>query len=417
MPLVCVQWPRFGPYHLARLRAAHHLFAEHSVEVVGVETAGNDLTYDWRVERGEEPFRRVQVFPDREFEAIPPAEMHVGVTAALDRLDPDAVAIISYSTPDARAALAWCRRRRRTAVLMAATKADDAPRVAWREHVKRRLVSQFDAALVGGTPQRRYLEALGFSPERIFQPYNVVDNAFFASGAEEARRASERWRSLPGLEANTPFFLASNRFLRPKNLDGLLQAYRRYREAAPRPWRLLLLGDGPERPGLEAIVREYGIEGVVFCGFRQVEELPAYYGLAAAFVHPALKETWGLVVNEAMAAGLPVLVSARAGCARDLVQDGQNGYLLDPRDEAALAGLMTRMASMPEGERAAMGRRSREIVDAWSPACFAKGLWRAVEAGKGAADRPLAPLPGALLWALRRTARTVNAFHTVDDAA
>jgi glycosyltransferase involved in cell wall biosynthesis len=414
MKRVCIQWPRFGPYHLARLRATHRLFQERGVEVVGLETAGNDATYAWDVEQDEEPFRRVQVFPNRVFETIPPAEVHDAVTATLDRLDPDAVAIVSYSFPDARACLTWCRRRRRVAVLMSATKENDAERVGWRERIKALLVRQYDAALVGGTPQRAYLEKLGFPAERIFQPYNAVDNDFFYAGAEAARREPKGVAHLPGLEQGGPFFLASGRFLAIKNLDRLLLAYNSYRSRVPTPWPLLLLGDGPERPHLEQRIRHEHIEGVTLCGFQQREALPAYYGLAGAFVHPTLKDTWGLVVNEAMAAGLPVLVSERAGCAGDLVEEGTNGFTFDPDDTAVLTTLLEQVAA-PSTDRETLGTRAREIVAAWSPERFAEGLWAAVWAGDDRPRRVPDFLPRAVLWGLRHAARRTTAFHSVQD--
>ena len=410
-----MQWPRFGPYHLARLAAAHRYFAAHGAEVVGMETAGQDATYAWRVEAGETPFRRAQIFPTARFEDLPPALVHDGVTKMLDRLAPDAVAINSYSLPDARACLVWCRRHRRTAIVMTDSKADDAPRTAWRERLKSLLVRQFDAALLAGTPQREYFHDLGFPDDAVFLGYDAVDNDFFREGADDARADPGRGAGLPGLGDARPFFLASGRFLRRKNFDGLLRAYARHRAEAGTPWRIVLLGDGPERARLEALVRDDGIEGVTFAGFRQIEELPVYYGQAGAFVHPAHNDQWGLVVNEAMAAGLPVLVSERAGCAQDLVHDGKNGFRFDPADPAALARLLARLAA-PETNRAAMGRRSREIIARWSPERFAEGLHRAAEAGRARARRGLHPAAAALLHALRLTARSTDSFHTVRDA-
>ncbi|MDX1419150.1 MAG: glycosyltransferase family 4 protein [Rubricoccaceae bacterium] len=417
MNRICIQWPRFGPYHLARLRAAHAHVAERGVEVVGFETAGDDALYEWRVERDREPFRREQVFPGRVFEDIPPAEMHAGVVAALDRLDPDAVGIMSYGYPDARAALAWCRRHRRVAVIMMETKADDAERVGWRERVKALIVAQFDAALVGGTPQRAYMEQLGFPPDLIFTTYNAVDNAYFREGAAAARATPDAFQHLPGLGSDEPFFLASNRFLPRKNLDRLLRGYGRYRAmaeaAGERPWRLLMLGDGRLRPELERIVRDEAIEGVEFCGFQQIDVLPAYYASAGAFVHSALVDQWGLVVNEAMAAGLPVVVSTGTGCSYDLVRDGENGYRFDPEDVEGLAGCLARVAA-PDADRAAMGRRSAEIVEGWAPAAFGRGLWEAVQAGQARADRPANPLAQALLTGINRASRDITAFHSVE---
>ena len=413
MNRVCVHWPRFGPYHLARLEAAHRHFTRQGVELIGLETAGQDATYAWRVEAGPTSFHREQVFPDQTFETILPSEMHDGVTRALDRLLPDAVAITSYSFPDARASLAWCRRERRTAVLMSASREEDAPRIGWRERFKSLLVRQYDAALVGGTTHRAYLETLGFPKNRIFSGYNAVDNAYFRQGAEAARADPAAYHYLPGLDVQAPFFLTVNRLLAIKNLDGLLLAYARYRRRTSGcPWRLVLLGDGPERPRLGTLVEWEQIGDVVFAGFQQVDVLPAYYGLAGAFVHPTYKDTWALVVNEAMAAGLPVLVSTGAGCAQDLVRDGENGYRFDPRDTEDLADKMHRLAT--SADLARMGQRSQEVIAAWSPQRFAEELWQAVQAGRPHADRPLSPAVAAALWALRKTARSADAFHTVE---
>ena len=129
------------------------------------------------------------------------------------------------------------------------------------------------------------------------------------------------------------YFLASARFIEKKNLSGLLHAYAAYRRATPDdPWSLVVLGDGELRPELERLRGELGLDDVVsFPGYRSYQELPAYYGLASCFVHASTTEQWGLVVNEAMAAGLPVLVSNRCGCAANLVQEdgvqeGGNGF-------------------------------------------------------------------------------------------
>jgi glycosyltransferase involved in cell wall biosynthesis len=127
-------------------------------------------------------------------------------------------------------------------------------------------------------------------------------------------------------------------------------------------------------------VRELGLAGAVrLPGFIQYEALPSYYGLAGAFVHASTSEQWGLVVNEAMASGLPVLVSERCGCAPDLVEDGINGSTFDPHDVEELAGLMQRVAAMTDQRRLAMGRAGQRIVADWGPERFADGLMRAVQ--------------------------------------
>jgi 1,2-diacylglycerol 3-alpha-glucosyltransferase len=414
MRKLCVQWPRLGPYHLARLRAAYTYLNPQGVEVVALETAGRDALYAWEIQTAPEPFSREQVFPERVFEAIPPAEVEAGIAAALDRISPEAVAINSYSLPDARAALRWCRLNHRVAVLMTDSKEDDAPRVWWRERVKRLLVSQYDAAFVGGTPQRRYLEKLGLPAEVVFTGANAVDNAYFDEVANRLQSGGHSPPDLPGLHSTTPYFLAVNRLLPLKNLDRLLLAYARYRTSTSNPWRLLLVGDGPDRARLEKLVGEEEIAGVTFCGFHQRDALAVYYALAGAFVHPTLKDTWGLVVNEAMAAGLPVLVSERAGCAEDLVEEGLNGFTFDPERPERLTELMA-LLTAPGTNLDAMGRHARIVSDRFSPERFAYQLWNAVQAGKARADRSLHPTAQALLWTIRTLARRSDSFHSTPE--
>ena len=399
---VCVHWPRLGPYHVARLAAAAERLARESVTLTALETSVQDETYAWDAESGGHGFARA-VAMDRAAESAPPRRTRRAVAAALDRLDPDAVAITSYSTPDAQAALRWCRRHRRTAVVLFDSRAADASRQRWREAVKRTLVRQYDAALVAGAPQAHYLASLGMPPDRTFRPVDVVDNAHFARGAERARASGD-------LPHPGPYLLSVNRLLPRKNVDGLLRAYRQYRERAQAdgqaPWPLVLLGDGPERDRLAALAGD----GVVWGGFQQIEALPAWYGGAGVYVHPAHADPWGLVVNEAMAAGLPVLVSSGAGCAPDLV--GGNGRTFDPDDVAALAALLTWVTS-DDADRAAMGARSRQRIAAYTPETFADGLWDAVQAGRAYADRPLSLPARSVLGLLSLLSRRHRAFHTV----
>lgn len=410
---VCVHFPRFGPLHLNRMRAAHEVLGREGIEAVALEIASNDGVYDWREERGPTPYRRVTLFPSQSYDDLAPRAMYRAVTEALDRLDPDAVDIHSYSMPDAMACLAWCRRNRRVAVCMAESRAEDAPRVGWREALKRVLVSQFDAAQTSGTLSARYAEALGLPPSRTFAGYSVVDNAFFAERAAAVRRDPAAARTLPGLADDTPFFFASARFIERKDLPTLLRAYGLYRRRAAAPWRLVLLGDGALRPALEGLLREERIGGVTLAGWQQIEALPAYYGLASAFVHTAVVDQWGLVVNEAMAAGLPVAVSTGAGCAADLVRSGENGFTFAPFDAHALAGHLHALAH--EVDLDAFGRRSRALIAEWPLERFGTSLSQAVRAGRATAHRGLDPRAALLIELFTRTARHPRSFHTVES--
>jgi glycosyltransferase involved in cell wall biosynthesis len=430
--LIAIHFARLGPYHLARLRSACEILEPLGLRVIALEIAGSDETYDWEREFcAGGGWERVTVFPDGVFEKIPASEMKRGIQRELDRLQPDAVAIAGWGTLDARACLDWCKRNHAKAIVMSETRAADGRRIWWKEWVKSRIVRRFDAALCGGESHKRYLIQLGMPKDRIALGYNVVDNAFFAerpaSAGEGGGERADKQKTLDAgclaLSAGWPvgpYFLASNRFVERKNLGRLLEGYKIFQDSAlviegaekRCVWPLVLLGDGELRRQLEAQCVELGLkvfslwgsgfsdsegdEGaesknsklnsynlkttagagcVVFAGFRQIGELRAFYAAAGAFVHPALEEPWGLVINEAMASGLPVLSSRNVGAAEELVVDGETGFLFDPGDVNSIAESLFKMFSMSEAERQKMGAAAREMLECKVPSrAFGEGL-------------------------------------------
>jgi glycosyltransferase involved in cell wall biosynthesis len=137
-------------------------------------------------------------------------------------------------------------------------------------------------------------------------------------------------------------------------------------------------------------------------GFRQIDDLPRFYAHAGAFVHASTTEQWGLVVNEAMASGLPVIISDRCGCASDLVQEGVNGWTFDPHDTEALSNLMARAASLSESDLTRMGAASERIIANWGPERFASGLLDAANCAVAVGPKRAGWLDRRLLKALAR---------------
>lgn len=368
---VALLFDHFGPYHLARLRGA----AAAGLAVTGVEFYAHSRDYAWAPsDTAGLPVETV--CKGRE---MTKAEFRAALWALLDRLQPEVVTIPGWSGRDALTALLWCLTRQVPVIMMSESCAHDEVRTGWKEGVKRMILACCPAALAGGSLHQTYLEELGLKKEQISLGYDAVDNGYFTEGARHAREKAGRDR--PGL------FLASARFIEKKNLPRLVAAYARYRQAvraggaaSKEPWSLLLLGDGELRPALEAQVAELGLQGCVSMpGFLQYEELPGFYARASAFIHASTTEQWGLVVNEAMASGLPVLVSNRCGSAADLVKEGINGFTFDPQDQEAMTRGMIRLASLPADELIRFGQASREIVAQWGPERFGRGLREAAE--------------------------------------
>jgi glycosyltransferase involved in cell wall biosynthesis len=380
MSTIAIQYPSFGPQHPPRLRAIARS-APLEWRVVAMEMFARDSDYEWApVPKSNETFERFTAMDSSSAEGRRSRTLKRDVWRALDSISPDVLVVNGWGHLESRASLAWCRKRRRRAVLLSDSTYDDAPRVWYKELYKKWRVWGCRSAFVAGTPQASYAERLGISPEHIFHPGScVVDNAYWAARSAEARASAAELRGKYGLPER--YFLCVARYVPKKNLPFLVQAYGRYREMAGADvFDLVLCGSGPEELKVREAVSALALgETVHLSGFRQIDVLPAFHGLASCFIMPSSgNEQWGLVVNEAMACGLPVLVSDKCGCAQDLVQEGVNGYTFDPRDEPGLADLMLRMHNADD--RRAMGRESRRIIAGHSLEIGAENLWQAVAA-------------------------------------
>jgi 1,2-diacylglycerol 3-alpha-glucosyltransferase len=310
---------------------------------------------------------------------VSPRRLTWAAREALDAAKPDVVCVPGWSFKEALAMIEWAADHGVPVVVMSESTESDAPRSWWREALKRHILRFCGAALVGGTPQAAYAEELGLPGDCIATGYDIVDNGFFQLRASEIRARSDFYRRQHRLPDR--YFLVSCRFIEKKNLVRLLEAFATYcARSSAAGWDLVMLGEGELRKVLEVSAAEAGLsQRVHFVGFKQYEDLPAYYALAWAFLHFSTVEQWGLVVNEAMASGLPVIISKTCGCAADLVREGENGWTVDPLDVNAMAERMLAMAS--DGtDRVRMGQGSEEIIKAFAPEAFANGLARAIEA-------------------------------------
>jgi len=309
------------------------------------------------VEQGQEV---IIAFPGQNYENIQQLKLFVRVWITMNSERPDAVAICGYSTIDSFALLLWCKVHRVPAILMFETCVYDKPRNFIIGLIKKYLVRRFDAAICGGRRHQWYLKEMGFLGEKIEIGYDVVDNAHFSHPQNPSDDRHERVMGTTGTRYDGTF-LASSRFVARKNIQGLVKAYKLYAASNAKPWRLVILGDGPMLRQIEKEAAGLLGENIQIEGFRQYEELPVYYASASVFVHPAHREAWGLVINEAIAAGLPVLIGRCVGCLGDLVVDGLNGFSFDSEDIHELAGLMDRMSSLPACDMANLSRWSRAL--------------------------------------------------------
>lgn len=401
-PNVAVSFRMFGPYILARLGAAAR-----RMNLVALEGSRISTTYAWEPRAGEAHLDRRTLFTTKAIETASPEEIEAVVRKALNEASPDVVVIPGWSFPEALVMLAWAGENRRPAVVLSESTRHDHSRNPLREAIKRQVIRLCSAALVGGPMHRDYLNELGMPEARVFLGYDIVDNDFFLNKSDEARGRAQALRAELGLPER--YFLLSNRFIAIKNLPRFLDAYAAYRaRAGTAAWDVVMIGDGEERAALEAQTAALGLtEHVRFPGFKQYDDLPSYYALAGAFVHVSTVEPWGLVVNEAAACGLPLIVSDRCGCVDTLVEEGANGFVIDPWDTHSITQALVRMSDAAT-DRASLGRRSRDIVRAWGPEAFASGLRAAVDHALAYPVKPAGLLSRLLLRLLshRSSARS-----------
>ena len=292
----------------------------------------------------------------------------------LNRLRPDVILCGGYNYFASWQALRWSRRNNVPFLLWCESTAnDDRSGNIVLESLKRSFFSRCDGFVVPGISAREYAQTKGALPGNTFIAPNAVDNALFAAGAESARMDAPRTLGRLGLPAR--FFLFVGRLVKEKGVNELIEAYAALPEGVRSKIGLVLAGEGALRAELESRARAIFPGCVHFAGFVHREELANYYGLAECLVFPTHSDTWGMVVNEAMACGLPIICSEVAGCAADLLR--ANGIVVSPQDSSQLSDAMKRLAG-DSALREQMSSCSREIIRRYSPESCAGGIAEAI---------------------------------------
>ena len=272
--------------------------------------------------------------------------------------DADAVLLGGWNQPAFWRALLWCRLHRVPVVIWVESTARDR-RSGKLERAKRSLLAGVSGFVVPGQASRDYLLALGVAVEKITVAPNAVDPGIFAAGVRSRGDGPVR-------------LLAVGRLAREKGIDTLLAAARGL------PVELVLAGTGPE----EARLRALAGPNTTFLGQVERDALPRLYADADVAVVPSRSEPWGMVLNEAALAGLPLVSTTATGAAFELVEDGVNGFRVPPDDVPALREALRQLVEDASFRHAA-GMRSREIASRFTPETWADAVCQAVERAAG----------------------------------
>lgn len=296
--------------------------------------------------------------------------LNSNLASALRNAAPDVVVCGGYNYFAAWQAMNWAKRNRvRFLLWCESTALEQRNQYFAVEWLKKEFTRRCDGFVVPGSSSRQYVQQFASPEQKIFLARNAVDTALFESKQQDAQSRVERVRGELGLPSR--YFLFVGRMVRSKGVVDLMGAYVALPAEVRSEISLVFSGDGPMRAELESLAREIYPGSVYFAGFIQRDDLASYYALAECLVMPTHSDPWGLVVNEAMACGLPVICTNVAGCAADLVLE--NGIVVEPGNTQQLRDAMLAIARDSE-LRQSMSRESTRLIREYSPQACAAGF-------------------------------------------
>jgi glycosyltransferase involved in cell wall biosynthesis len=306
------------------------------------------------------------------------APLNYGFTGEFRRGGYDVIWLHGYATVNSLLAMLAAKRLGLPVIQRMESTLKDRPRSGAKLKAKMAVLQGLerlvDAVMPIGTLNAAYWKHYLPQTPQFLMPY-AVDNEWFAGKAKAAEKSREDLRTELGLEPGRQVILFASKLVERKRCVDLVEAYGRLSpdgRTEPLPY-LLIVGDGELRQGLEQKAKVWNWEAIRFLGFRNQGEIPRYLDLCDVFCLPSVHEPWGLIVNEAMAAGRAVVVSDEVGCAPDLVKDGENGFVFKAGDVEALAAALGRLTT-ERGLAARMGAAGAEHIRSWDYEADVRGL-------------------------------------------
>lgn len=347
-----------GPYHLAR----YNTLVESGVDLTVITTPVQEHFRPWPFEPNSAKFKLCSPYDSR---LDSPSAANLAVAfRVLSRLQPDAVVHIGYGSRFIWLFALACRKFGIPSILSLIAAPPRGSKRIWKEAAKRLICrSLFGSVMTPGSLGARYAKELGFPKNLVFTVGNVVDNDHFSNSNSTP----------PGSKC----FAFMGRMAPEKNLGNLLEAYRDFRIRGGN-WGLQLAGDGPLKDQLVQAARY--LPKIDFHPWLDYKDTPGFLKSSNALILPSIHEPWGLVVNEAMAAGLPVLVSAHCGCCPELVHDHVNGLRFEPQRPQSIADAMSKIANLSQAELSVLGGNSRTIISEFSLGTWSEKFADCIEA-------------------------------------
>lgn len=299
----------------------------------------------------------------------------VSLFSELYLLKPDIVITGGFSL-NSIIALVYCKISRIPYIIFSGAIKKVTDKSFLRYFVRRILISQAAAYIVYGTRAKKYLIGMGAKLNKMFIAFNTINIKFYSSKENTSRITKDNNLAMSKENINIIYV---GQLIKRKGLTNLLESLK-FVEEKYNNFRLYLIGTGPLETSLKELSRDLKINRYIkFCGFKTIRELKKIYYQADLLILPSFFEIWGLVINEAMAVGIPVIASKYAGAVDDLIDDGINGFVVDPYNIQKLADAINTLIGNPK-LRKNMGKNAKKkIVKRFTPEKSALGFLGAVE--------------------------------------
>lgn len=343
---ILLVWDRLGDYHSARFEALRNLLPDGTVFIS--DLGESDGLYKWKNPLADDPSylplsHKPVEQPDTwtRFRAFQTRVINHNIKVA---------GIAGYGRPEYNLILVWCKLKGIKVVLFAESWYGENP--VFNLLKGRYLSALCDGFLVSGEKAKNHFRnKLGIVERPIEIGYSVVNNDHFASGKKTTRQN---------------LILCVARFSPEKNLARLIQSFQKANLSED--WVLKLVGGGPQKEELQKLAS--GSDNILFSDWLSYNELPDLYASASFFILPSVFEPWGLVVNEAMSAGLPIALSKQCGCEPDLCST-TNGFSFDANEENSIVETFRKIGQTTNEKRQEMGEESKRKIELFSPHTWA----------------------------------------------
>ncbi len=354
-----------GPYHQSRFES----LVNANLKVYAFETRPESKEYLWGLSNSLK--YQVIKFPisiSREKD-ISNREIDCFYKKNISLIKPDAIVSVGWADRSYQRLLIYANSKNIPCVVVSDSiikKENNKKRFFLKEILKKIILKGYSSAFVAGKESKDYLLKLGFKDERIFHPWNVIDNKFFENYTIKSKKSEYK------------YFLCVSRFLERKNLFNLIKSFSNYQKEGG-SWGLKIIGSGDLYVKLKKYVDTIiNKEKVEIINWLQINDLVQYYKNASGFILPSYFDNWGLVVNEAIASGLPCIVSKNCGCAVDLIKNNQTGFLFNPNKNDELKICMKKVDNLTKYEQLKMVSLARSNLNNYDLDIFSKNLKKAI---------------------------------------